>query len=159
MDLNTCVAIWTSYKRRAPLTSDEVRAVSIASQNMLRSASLFGAILEVLGGQNGCQKSIFEPFFSMFFLIAFWHRFLVEFSRLRTWKIAIFLRENNDFCKIDVFEKGTKKRRCWLHFRRPERWKFDPKSLPKIGCFSRSNFHRFFRFWHHLGLQKSIKNR
>ena len=55
------------------------RASCIASRNKLRLASLFGAILEVLGGQNRCPNSIFEPFFSMSFSKAFLHRNLVDF--------------------------------------------------------------------------------
>ena len=42
------VAIWTLYKRCGPLTCDDLRAGSIASRNSLRSASLLGAIFEVL---------------------------------------------------------------------------------------------------------------
>ena len=83
-DLITCVAIWTPYKRRPPLISDDLRAISMASRNRLRSASIFEAILEVFGGQNGRRNSISEAFFSMFFLIVFWHRFLVDFWRLET---------------------------------------------------------------------------
>ena len=36
-DLIICVALWTLYKRRAPLVSDDFRAVSIASRNQMRS--------------------------------------------------------------------------------------------------------------------------
>ena len=44
VDLIICLAIWTLYKRRFPLTSDDFLASSIASRNRLRSTSLFGAI-------------------------------------------------------------------------------------------------------------------
>ena len=44
VDLIICVAIWTLYKGRLPLTCGELLAVCIASLNKLRSASLFGAI-------------------------------------------------------------------------------------------------------------------
>ena len=39
-DLIICIAIWTLYKRCLPLTSGEVRVISIASRNRLRSTSL-----------------------------------------------------------------------------------------------------------------------
>ena len=44
VDLIICIAIWTLYKRCPPLLSDDFLAISIASRNRLRSASLFGAI-------------------------------------------------------------------------------------------------------------------
>ena len=45
----------------------------------------------------------------MLFRNAFSYRILIDFWRLRTAKIAILLKENNDFCKIGVFDKGKKK--------------------------------------------------
>ena len=78
-NLIICLAILTLYKGRVPLISDEVQVVSIASRNKLGFALLGGAILEVLGDQNGCQILIFEPFFSMLFCNAFLHRFLFFF--------------------------------------------------------------------------------
>ena len=71
VDLIICLAIWTLYKRKGPLPCDDLLAVSIASRNRLRLASLFGAILVVLEGQNRCPNWILEPFFSMSFLKAF----------------------------------------------------------------------------------------
>ena len=66
-DLIICVALLVVKKLWGPLVCAEVRAVSIASRNRLRLASLFEAIFEVFGSQNGGQNSIFELFFSMFF--------------------------------------------------------------------------------------------
>ena len=73
-----------------------------------------------------------RAFFSMLFWNAFWYQILIDFWRLRTRKIAILFEENNDFCKIGVFDKGTKKYGFGLHFGRPNQRKFDPKSFQKI---------------------------
>ena len=64
-DLIICVAILVVQKLCRPLFSDEAGVISIASRNRLRLASLFGAILVVLGNQNRCPNSILEPFFPM----------------------------------------------------------------------------------------------
>ena len=123
-DLIICLALWTLYKRRPPLRPDDFRASSIAPRNKLRLASLFGAILVVLGGQNRCPNSILESFFSMSFSKAFWHRNFVDFWKLETRKITIFPKENNDFHKISFFDKDPKNIEFSLHFERPERRKF-----------------------------------
>ena len=123
-DLIICVALWTLYKRWGPMTFDDLRAVCIASRNKLRLTSLFGAILMVLGNPNRCPNSILEPFFSMSFSKAFWHRNFIDFWKLETRKIAIFLKENNDFHKISFFDKDPKNIEFSFHFRRPERRKF-----------------------------------
>ena len=44
-----CLAIWTFYNRRLPLTSVDFRAVSMASSNRLRFFSVFGMISEDCG--------------------------------------------------------------------------------------------------------------
>ena len=62
-DLIICVARLVVQKLCPPLVCDEVRVVCIASRNRLRSTSLFEAIFEVFGGQNGGQNSIFGLFF------------------------------------------------------------------------------------------------
>ena len=123
-DLIICVARLVVQKLCPPLTCDDSRVISIASRNKLRSASLFGAILVVLGGQNRCPNSILEPFFSMSFSKAFWHRNFIDFWKLETRKIAIFRRKNDDFHKISFFDKAPKNIEFSLHFRRPERRKF-----------------------------------
>ena len=92
----------------ALLTCAEMREIPIASQNKLRFTSLWGPIFKDFGRPNDFPNSIFEAFFSMLFFIAFEHPILVDFSRLRTRKIVIFLRENNDYCKICVFNKMRK---------------------------------------------------
>ena len=102
-DLIICIAIWTLYKLWPPLISDDLREISIASQNKLRFTSLLGPIFKDFGRPNGFPNSIFEVFFSTLFFIAFEHPILVVFSRLRTRKIVISLKENNDFSKIWVF--------------------------------------------------------
>ena len=113
--------------------------ISIASRNRLRFASLLRPIFEDFGGPNGPQNSIFKPLFSMLFRNAFSYRILIDFWRLRTAKIAILLKENNDFCKIGVFDKGKKQIGFGVPFGRPNQRKFDRKSFPKNIVF----LHRF----------------
>ena len=69
-DLIICVAIWTLYKRCAPLICDDLLAISIASRNKLRFTSLFEPILEAFRGPNGSQNRLLGSFFSMLFLNA-----------------------------------------------------------------------------------------
>ena len=141
VDLIICIAIWTLYKRRLPLIFAEARAICIASRNELRPASLFGSIFEVLGGQHGRRNPIFELLFSMFFLISFLHRFLIEFWRLETKKIAIFLWKNNDFHKISFFDKDPKNNNFSFHFQsflpfsEAKAKKIPIKNKSKIYCF------------------------
>ena len=123
-DLIIWVAILAIQKLWGPLICDDFRVGSIASRNRLRLASLFGAILVVLGNQNRCPNSILEPFFSMSFSKAFWHRNLVDFWRLKTRKIAIFFWKNNDFHKISFFDTDPKNKAFSFHFRKPKRRKF-----------------------------------
>ena len=124
-DLIICVARLVVQKLWLPLTCDDLRAGSIASRNKLRFKSLFGGVFsilgrfwEVLGRPRGFENRFLGWFLAMLFSSAFWHRFWMDFWRSQTWKIAIFLRKNNDFHKIDVFEKGVKKHWFWLHFQR-----------------------------------------
>ena len=128
----------------SPVNFDDLRAVCIASRNRLRFASLLGTILEVLGGQNGCQNRRSGLIFAMSFLNAFLCRFRLDFLRLRTLKIELSPRREHDFCEIDVFQKRPKNDQFGLHFRRLNPKKIDPKSYPKIRCFSTSIFMRFF---------------
>ena len=65
---------------------------------------------------------------------------LRDFGRLKTRKIAIFLRKNNDFYKIGFVDKYPKNNEFSLHFRRPKRIKTDAK----IYCFEASHFQHFF---------------
>ena len=109
-----------------------------------RFFSMLGRFWEVLGAQNGSQNRFLGGFFSMFFSSAFRHRFLMVFGRLETWKIAIFLKENNDFYKIDVFKKVSKKPRFWSRFRRPKRRKIEKKLCWNICFFWTSNLKRVF---------------
>ena len=51
-DLIICVARLVVQKLCAPLLSDDLRVVSIASRNKLRSTSLSGWIWKVLGSQD-----------------------------------------------------------------------------------------------------------
>ena len=79
----------------------------------------------------------------MLFLGVFSHRFLLDLLKLRTRKTQIFLRKNNGFCKISVFNEGTEKGRFWLHFRKPNQRKFYPKSFPKICFFFNIDIYKF----------------
>ena len=116
--------IRSPQKSQGPLVCDDFRVSCIASPSRLRLTSLLGPIFEDFGGPNGPQKSMFEPFFSMWFSKTFLHRNLVDFWRLQTRKIAIFLRKNNDFYKISFFDKDPKNIQFSFHFRRPKRRKF-----------------------------------
>ena len=78
-DLIICVAIWMPNKARGPLTSDDLRVSSIASQNKLRFTSLFGAILDGFGSQNGRKNRCLSLFFSICFSNAFLDRFPLDF--------------------------------------------------------------------------------
>ena len=71
VDLIICKASFAVQKSQGPLVSDDLRVSSITSRNRLRLATLFGAILVVLGNQNRCPNSILEPFFPMSFSKAF----------------------------------------------------------------------------------------
>ena len=107
-----------------PLICYKVRMIPIASRNKLRFTSLLGPIFKNFGRPNGLPNSIFEAFFSTLVFIAFEHPIWVDFSRVRTRKIAIFFKKNNDFYKIGFFDKDPKNIEFSLHFRRPERRKF-----------------------------------
>ena len=65
----------------------------------------------VLGGQNERENLCLRRVILMFVSRACLHRFLLDFWRLKTLKIAIFLKENNDFYKIGVFKKDPPKAR------------------------------------------------
>ena len=97
-DLIICVAIWTLHKLWLPLICDGSLAVCIALRNRLSSASLFGAISKdfgaILGGPNGRHTWYLGGSLAMLFSTAFWHRFNMDFSRLQTLKIIVFLEEN-----------------------------------------------------------------
>ena len=143
-DLIICIAIWTLYKLWDPLVCDEVRVISIASLNKLRFTSLLGPIFKDFGRPNGFPNSIFEAFFSMLFFIAFEHPILVDFSRLRTRKIVISPKENNDFCKNCVFHKNTQIARFCFRFQKPKREKTVQNSNPRTCCFESWNLKVFF---------------
>ena len=55
-----------------------------SGRNFFRLFSMLGRFWEVWGGQNGGQNRFLGRFFLMFFSIAFWHRFRVDFWRLVT---------------------------------------------------------------------------
>ena len=142
-DLIICIAIWTLYKLCAPLVCDDLRVRSIASLNKLRFTSLWGPIFKDFGRPNGFPNSIFEAFSSMLFFIAFEHPILVDFSRLRTRKIVSSPKENNDFCKICVFDKNTQIARFCFRFQKPKRRKSVQNSNSKPCCFEASNLKGF----------------
>ena len=131
------------------MTCDNLRVISIASRTRLRLASLFGLIFVDFESQNGCQNLIFAIFFSMFFWIVFLHRFLLEFWKLETRKIAVLIRKTI-FAKSVCLKKVPTNVEFWLHIWIPK-WK-------KFANFNRFFLFLFFRFCLHLGFQKSIKN-
>ena len=79
VDLIICLAVWTLYKRRFPLTCDDFLASPSASRNKLRSPSLcgaifrdFGAILKGFGRPKWMPKPIFwRLLFDVFFECVF----------------------------------------------------------------------------------------
>ena len=57
-DLIICVALWTLYKRRPPLTCDDFRTVCIALRNQTRSRlHLFASRVDFGGTWGGFGKS------------------------------------------------------------------------------------------------------
>ena len=88
-------------------------------------------------------KFDFPGFFSTLFFNAFEHPILMDFWRLWIRKIAIFPKENNDFCKMGVLDQGAKIARFCLRFRRPKRRKSIQNSNPKTCCFEASNLKGF----------------
>ena len=95
-DLIICVALWTLYKRRPPLTFDDFRASCIASRNHSRSRlHLFASRIDFGGTWGGFGrpkwrlKSIFGRPFSMPSPSALLNWFFGDFFKVRT---LIFLR-------------------------------------------------------------------
>ena len=87
-DLIICVALWTLYKRRAPLISDDLRAISIASRNQMRSRlHLFASRIDFGGTWGGFGrskwrlKSIFGRPFAMHSPSALLNRFFGDFLK------------------------------------------------------------------------------
>ena len=85
--------------------------------------------------------------------------------KVETWKIAIFFQENNDFYKISVFEKASKKTWLWLGFGMPKRRKIEKKTcwktyvcLPLFFLHVLVIFAMLARFWESLGPPKIKKN-
>ena len=60
------------------------------------------------GRLKSMPKFDFSAFFFDVVFEAFLHRNLIDFWRLKTRKIAIFLKKNNDFHKISFFDKDPK---------------------------------------------------
>ena len=154
-DLIICVALWTLYKRRSPLPCDDLRAVSIASRNKLRSASLcgaifrdFGAILKGFGRPKWMPKPIFwRLLFDVFFECVFAWIFgcCLEARNLKNHKKTIcFSMFFVNFHDIDVCEQISKHVEFGLHFRRAKRRKFNEKWYAEILFFSTSNFENCF---------------
>ena len=71
-------------------------------------------------------------FLSRFFRRHFRLRFCIDFCSIsgsskpeKSMKTMVLPMVFDNFHKLSSFETGTKKRRCWLHFRKPKRWKFE----------------------------------
>ena len=115
-DLIICVALWTLYKRRRPLISDDFRAGCIASRNQTRSrlhlfASRvdFGATWGGFGRSKWRLKSIFGRPFAMPSPSALLNRFFGDFLKSEPWFFCAQPVFCKDFHQIDVFEKACKK--------------------------------------------------
>ena len=141
-----------------PLTFDDSGGSSIASRNKLRLASLFGAILVVLGGQNRCPKPILELFFAMPFSKAFWHRNFVDFWKLETRKIAISSGKTMIFTK-SAFSIKIQKTLNFHSIFRSQSEENSNKNQFKDALFFSIAFSTFFLgFGLRFGSQKSFKN-
>ena len=122
--------------RRAPRDSH-----SVAKQAAFYIA--LGAHFQGFWKAKWLPKFGFRGFFLTLFFIAFEHPIVVDFSRLRTRKIVIPLRENNDFRKNCVFGKSALVARFCLRFLRPKWRKSIQNSNPKTCCFESWNLKGF----------------
>ena len=68
---------------------------------------ILGGFWEVFGRPKWSQNRFLGSFLASFFSNAIFHRFFVDFGRLRTLKICTAPRREHDFYKIDVFKKGV----------------------------------------------------
>ena len=112
VDLIICLAIWTLYKPRLPLTFGDFLAVPMASRNKLRSTPLPGGISKDFGGLSGgfgkpnrSPKSIFRRFV-----------FNAFFERVLEWIPGRFWRGRN--MKNSDFPKGKQRFLQNQHFRK-----------------------------------------
>ena len=115
-DLIICVALWTLYKRRRPLTFDELRASSIASRNKLPSRPRlfvskldFGGFWEGLGRAQWTKNWIFQKFFAVPLPSAMLNWIFGDFLKFEPWFFCAQPVFCKDFHQIDVFEKAGKK--------------------------------------------------
>ena len=140
------------------MISVSFRRLPRGSHSFAKQASFYVAFGTDVGGFRRLRwtsKLNFRAIFLMFFLNEFLHRILIDFWRLRTRKIAIFLRENNDFCKIGVLAKAAKKAGFWLHFGRSQRRKIDKNRVKQIVFLDMFFCALFRQCWLHFGFQKS----
>ena len=138
-DLIICLAIWTLYKHRPPLTCDGLLAVSIASRNKLRSTSLLEAILRVFEAiLGGFRRPKLTPnmVFRRFFGDVFFDSILASILHgSKTEKSLSFHRKINDFHKFDVIGKVSKNSESWLRFRTRNRGKVDKQGIENHAFF------------------------
>ena len=114
---------------------------SVAKQASFYIAS--GTDFSGFGNPNGPQKSMFELFFSMSFSKAFWHRNFIDFWKLESRKIAIFLGENKIFTK-SAFSIKIQKQWNFIPFSEAKTKKIPIKIDLRKHCFWASHFQHFF---------------
>ena len=170
-DLIICVALWTLYKRRPPLTCDDSGAVSIASRNQMRSRlHLFASRVDFGGAWGGFGrstwrlKSIFGRPFAMPSPSALLNRLFVDFLKSKPWFFCAQPVFCKDFHQIDVFEKACKKTDLESILGGQSDKKLRKHSVEKYHSFEHWLFCVFswifkvlVRFWEALGLPKIAK--
>ena len=121
-------------------------------------------MLDLRWGAVSCMALFLTVFSQAFFFDVFFERVLASifnrFWKARNLKNSIFPKENNDFPKIDVFEKNAKNPRFWNRFRRPKRRKIEKKLCWKVYLFNFdffAFFYDFFRFWLDFGRPRAVK--
>ena len=142
VDLIICLAIWTLYKRRLPLVSDEFRAICIASRNELRPTSLSKGIYEDFGrisGGFGRPKWMPKSIFGTFFFDAFFECVLASifgrFFKGRKLKNSDFLVGKLQFSQNRRFRKKCEKTSILEPFSEAKTTKNREKMVLKSMCF------------------------
>ena len=161
-DLIICVAIWTLYRRRLPLTSDDLLTICIASRNRLRprprffaSRLDFGAILGGFGRPKWKPKSIFGRFFFDVFFECVLASILGGFLKAQDLKINDFPIGKLQISQNRRFRKKYEKTWILESFSEAKTAKHREKMVLKNVCFFNIDFFAFLlrflrilaRFW------------
>ena len=118
--------------------------IPIGSRNKLRFISFLGPMFKDFGSPNGLPTSMFQAFFWTLVFNAFENQISIDISKPQTRKIASFPRENNDFCKMGVFDVKLRKSRILPSFSEAKTKKIDSKIESKNVLFLSSEFEGLF---------------